>query len=663
MQCNKSEPLDSFDGPRRTCRKWRVRRRAQEEAAAAAADCDGQGSPQPALPLQPLPPPAETELLCLEVKLRGGATPRTLTVSASALLNAFLGGPLDLVAAVRPGCVLLQADALLLSAAAEELDTSGAALAARWASQLGLPPSCPAAELRSSRKCGRGDGAIIGRSLAVHSVEAGENELRTAMPDAALCIAPGAAARISLPVEWRGEAVHGRLNGHAVALGVEGGSATLAVAEEGLLMAHLASVSGVRARPLLLTRSAAVAAEVASAAPPPDRLALLAAAADPSAPPRLLAAASHAALHAGLLECATALLERLAAAAEEGEWQEGEPADAVTLLHRAAQAGALAAAHAALRFSPAASLARGPGGVTPLHIAASLPTPALAELMLAGDGVAISAWPAIAYASQQPWAAASGARAAATLAAAAAAAGLARSVRPALTPDVAACLAVLHAEDADEGACKAVVKKSSHIVQHSPQDPLPWMMALYILYQSATLNGQAPSAAEVQLAARETEVDLRFLLRCHFGGSLPHIACCSAALFAFAAWRRFDMAASRAAFLTCHLGMLLPLATRTQRLYGEMTGGTFRVALRPAQCAAFVVLGALHSAQACRYLGPHAGVAYVVLRLAGFFSAWQWVVSAFNHWQRLGHVCGLLCILLRALLPRLRLRAKEAKEA
>lgn len=159
-------------------------------------------------------------------------------------------------------------------------------------------------------------------------------------------------------------------------------------------------------------------------------------------------------------------------------------------------------------------------------------------------------------------------------------------------------------------------------------------------------------------------MDLRFLLRCHFGGSLPHIACCSAALLAFAAWRRFDMAANRAAFLACHLGMLLPLATRTQRLYGDMTmGGTFRVALRPSHCAAFVVMGALHSAQACRYLGLHAGVAYVVLRLAGFFSAWQWVVSTFNHWQRLGHVCGLLCILLHALLHRLRPRAAAAKEA
>lgn len=344
----------------------------------------------------------------LHVKLPGAHPQRLPSGLPAAFTAAFgAGAPLALSAAIRPGCVLLSIDALLAA--------DGAAAGA-------LGADVALARLRSAPGAA-GDFFRSQLSMSVHapgtSCEvatigsrgyAPADRLPPLAPLAALC---GTPVTVELAASAGGKVragpLHCRLHGNILALAARSRVPTGALgvlepcAEEGCALIEAspadASTAAERAaapRPLLLCADAAIVAEVCAAAvaagddagarDAAERVVcVLGAALRPGAGVEVLAAACAAAATLGWTASLARLLPSLLRAAAEAAAPRDDTAavatactrGGVTLLHRAAAAGADAACAALLAAGGAgcafgAPGSAGPGGVTPLHLAAAL---------------------------------------------------------------------------------------------------------------------------------------------------------------------------------------------------------------------------------------------------------------------------------------------------
>ena len=339
----------------------------------------------------------------------------------AAFTSAFpTGMPLAFTAAIRPGCVLLSIDALLAADGAVSAAVDADVALARLLSAPGAAGEFFRAQQAMSVHAPGTSCEVSAKGMQASGTAA---RLPPLAPLAALCGATVTLAPITTGDDVRFGPVHCRVHGRSVALAARSRVPAGAVAvlepcaEEGCALIEAAPADAASAaeraaapRPLLLCTDAAIVAEVCAAAvaaggdagarEATERVVcVLGAALRPSASTAVLAAACAAAATLGWTATLARLLPLLRAAAEAGAPLGDTSAaaaacmrDGVTLLHRAAAAGDKATCAALLAgggmdgiFGEPHSV--GPGGVTPLHLAAAMPDGgALASALLSGCG-------------------------------------------------------------------------------------------------------------------------------------------------------------------------------------------------------------------------------------------------------------------------------------
>jgi hypothetical protein len=400
---------------------------AQALAPAQQADADSVGTLDDidALLLRWTEPAA---LHCLALKLEDAAPTALPPAFGGALRAAWLPGgcaeydddsegaggdaacvALACEAAVRPGCTLLLADALLPAGGdAREAPHAAAEVAARLGAEPELAPLLAAraracAGGRVARVGGAGGAAADGGTAApppaprlppLRPAALLSTRAATLAPLPRGCVPPGGLLRARLHGQFVRLAAARRGAGRVRLPALDGAEGALLLEAWPGAAADFACHTGAPPRAVLLTRDVAIAAEVRAAAAAADarRDAAAGAALDAALPvlgaalrrgagggaPLLRAAAAQAARH-GFAACLARLLPQLRAAqAEEAaEPASGAKARAATLLHLAARSGSVAAVQAVLSAGGpecafGAATTPGPAGLTPLHLAAAL---------------------------------------------------------------------------------------------------------------------------------------------------------------------------------------------------------------------------------------------------------------------------------------------------
>ena len=338
----------------------------------------------------------------------------------AAFTSAFATGvPLAFSAAIRPGCVLLSIDALLAADGA----ATGAVGADVALARLLSAPGAAGDFFRTQPMSVHAPGTSCEVSATGVRASGPATRLPPLLPLAALCGTAVTLAPAIASEDMRFGPIHCRMHGRSVSLAARSRVPAGALAvlepcdEEGYALLEAAPADAASAaeraaapRPLLLCTDAAIVAEVCTAADTAGSdagareatervVCVLGAALRPSASATVLAAACAAAATLGWTATLARLLPPLRAAAEAGASPGDTSAAAAacmrggaTLLHRAAAAGQHATCAALLAAGGAGCIfgapdSVGPGGVTPLHLAAALPDGgALASALLAPSG-------------------------------------------------------------------------------------------------------------------------------------------------------------------------------------------------------------------------------------------------------------------------------------